>query len=1267
MLAFLALFMFGITGLSAQVDLQITEIFSGQAGADLTVDWFEIKNTGATAWVAGVDPDLYYDDDSAAPADATLIQGITGLQPGEVAIVLITGSAVDITAFTSVWSPVIGLNGIEIGYTDGAGLGGGGDAVNIWIGDPAASAPADTESYPDTAADDGKSYDVTLSAFSTIGNANGAVQTIALGGANSDVPNIASPGDQGPVSIDPNAPVVTGDSAMAAPFLNIPADGPAAVGADINDPTDPAATLGIPLKLADADTPLGDLTITASSDNQLVVPDANIVLSGTNADRLLVINPIGIGYANISVTATDTDGKTGTYLINYAASNATIDPATTRSHYGASDGSTAITTGSDYMWIGDDESQTIRLYQQTQSGLPVYSMNFNADLGSNNEIDIEGSFRSGNTIFWMGSHTNFDRSMIFSTVESGAGASATLSFSGYYADLLADLRNWDNTDAHGLGADHYGFTTSLEIEGLAADPNNPDGALLAFRAPLVDGKALVLPVANFQTIVSAIPTPNSAIFGAPIELDLAGHSLRSMECSANGCLLIAGPAGSVTDFRLYTWSGNPSDAPELRSAGLTAQANMSNFEGIATLPDSPFLGSNGDAQVVRLIVDTGTFDYYDDGTEAKDLPNAEWKKFRTELVALGAVTTPPIANPGDVVINEIMQNPNAVTDATGEWFELYNTTNAPIDLNGWTIADAGSDAHVIDNSGPLIIDAGAYLVLGANADTATNGGIMVDYAYSSITLGNGDDELILITPDSIEVDRVAWDGGPLFPDPTGASMSLQATNQDNNDGANWCEATTPYGDGDFGTPGAANDCVLPVAADLRVTEVWVGQDGADLTADWFEITNFGDVAWVSGTDPDLYYDDDSQDPASASLITGITDIQPGESVVVLIDVASAVDVFTAVWSPDYNLTGVEIGWTAGSGLGQGGDAVTLFRGTPSTENIVDFAAFQAIPSGVSYDFILGAFSEAGIGMVQLGTNIAVATTATAGADGAEPAIGSPGNLGPIYTTASDLQITEIFSGQAGADLTADWFEIKNTGTEAWVAGVDPDLYYDDDSAAPADATLIQGITQIQPGATAIVLITGSTDDVTTFVDVWSPVIDLTGVEIGYTDGAGLGGGGDAVTLWLGAPAATTPIDTASYPDTGANDGQSYDVELQSFSVVGNANGAVQTIALGGDNMDVPNIGSPGNLGPISGLQEQILLGALKAYPNPAHGLITIEAAEDVLVESVQIFDLSGKLVSSRSIGAFGPFELDFTAFPASVYFLQVRTEKGIGVERIVKQ
>ncbi len=359
--------------------------------------------------------------------------------------------------------------------------------------------------------------------------------------------------------------------------------------------------------------------------------------------------------------------------------------------------------------------------------------------------------------------------------------------------------------------------------------------------------------------------------------------------------------------------------------------------------------------------------------------------------------------------------------------------------------------------------------------------------------------------------------------------------------------------------------------DLQITEIFSGQEGDDLTADWFEIMNDGTDPWVSGIDPDLFYDDESADGSTADLIQGITDIQPGEFVIVLVtdNTANEVTTFTDVWSAVVNLSGVKIGFTDGAGLGAGGDAVNIWAGDPTTTAPVDTESYPdtAANDGQSYDNSLLEFSTVG------NVSNAVETIAQGGAAGDVPNIASPGNV----PSMADLIITEVFAGQAGTDLTEDWFEIKNNGQIAWVSGVDPDLFYDDDSADGTTADLIQGITDIQPGEYVVVLVTDNTgNEVTTFTDVWGAVVDLTNVKVGFTDGSGLGGGGDSVTLWMGDPTTTMPISMGTYPDTAANDGESYDVELGTFSMVGNANGAVATIALGGDGSNVPNIGSPGN-------------------------------------------------------------------------------------------
>ncbi len=194
---------------------------------------------------------------------------------------------------------------------------------------------------------------------------------------------------------------------------------------------------------------------------------------------------------------------------------------------------------------------------------------------------------------------------------------------------------------------------------------------------------------------------------------------------------------------------------------------------------------------------------------------------------------------GEIVINEIMQNPAAVFDADGEWFELHNPTGSPIDINGWTIADNDFDTHTIDNGGPLLVPAGGYVVLANNADSATNGGVTVDYQYDGMVffLSNGADELVLQDTVGAEVDRVEWDNGVTFPDPNGASMALIDPALDNNVGANWCESSTPFGAGDRGTPGAVNDCV-EVVPELVINEIMQNPNAvADTDGEWFELYN----------------------------------------------------------------------------------------------------------------------------------------------------------------------------------------------------------------------------------------------------------------------------------------------------------------------------------------------------------------------------------------------------------------------------------------------
>ena len=241
-------------------------------------------------------------------------------------------------------------------------------------------------------------------------------------------------------------------------------------------------------------------------------------------------------------------------------------------------------------------------------------------------------------------------------------------------------------------------------------------------------------------------------------------------------------------------------------------------------------------------------------------------------------TTTATASPGDVVITEIMSDADG-TDDDQEWFEVYNTTSASIDLDGWTISDLDAtnpDTHVV--SGPAVVAAGGYFVLGRSTDSTANAGAPVDYAYGAdIALGNGADELLLTGPGGTVVDEVLYDDSTGWPDTGGFAKSLEPTaitNTANDQVSNWCDASGnfTYGTGNnYGTPGAANPACAtanPINfGDIVINEVMANPSGNDGDLEWFEVLN------VSSKDIDLMgwtiSDSDATNPDTHVIATSL--------------------------------------------------------------------------------------------------------------------------------------------------------------------------------------------------------------------------------------------------------------------------------------------------------------------------------------------------------------------------------------------------------------
>ena len=243
----------------------------------------------------------------------------------------------------------------------------------------------------------------------------------------------------------------------------------------------------------------------------------------------------------------------------------------------------------------------------------------------------------------------------------------------------------------------------------------------------------------------------------------------------------------------------------------------------------------------------------------------------------------------------------------------------------------------------------------------------------------------------------------------------------------------------------------------------------DGSGDFFTRTdgaNIGTFVQVSGADGAFWFgaqdiDGEGAAPQQSLLfenidISGITDL--GFSVLLAEDDASDA---AEDWDlPDF----VRFEYRIDSGT---------FQNLLWIESVPDGDAFNAVPA-LDTDFdgngdgatLTDQFQRVTAAIAGTGSRLDLRVTFDLDAGDEDIAIDDLTITGTV-AAAFDLQITEIWFGQDGTDLTGDWFEITNTGTGAWTAALHGDLHYDDDSADPAAADPVEGIATIAPGSEAI--------------------------------------------------------------------------------------------------------------------------------------------------------------------------------------------------------
>ncbi|MBA3394415.1 MAG: lamin tail domain-containing protein [Deltaproteobacteria bacterium] len=216
--------------------------------------------------------------------------------------------------------------------------------------------------------------------------------------------------------------------------------------------------------------------------------------------------------------------------------------------------------------------------------------------------------------------------------------------------------------------------------------------------------------------------------------------------------------------------------------------------------------------------------------------------------------------PGDLVITEVFADYAAPTGGTGadegkEWFEVYNASDRPIELEGVKISHGRPDGstrpkeHVVAFA---TIAPGQYLTLGNSTKDLLPA--YVDYGFSA-DLGdffNTDGGRLELRCGTSLIDAADYQNVR-----SGRSRELTAGQPPdytlNDEQANWCEAKdTEFETNNFGTPGQESDCrpivigqctdgngsraaVPPSVGQLVITEVMPGPGAVGATVgEWFE-------------------------------------------------------------------------------------------------------------------------------------------------------------------------------------------------------------------------------------------------------------------------------------------------------------------------------------------------------------------------------------------------------------------------------------------------
>jgi hypothetical protein len=185
----------------------------------------------------------------------------------------------------------------------------------------------------------------------------------------------------------------------------------------------------------------------------------------------------------------------------------------------------------------------------------------------------------------------------------------------------------------------------------------------------------------------------------------------------------------------------------------------------------------------------------------------------------GTFILPESAQKGDIIINEILQNP-----LTGgqDWIELYNNSNKVINLKDWQLANFDNDT--IDNFktilGNYLLQPNDYVVLGKDSTFIKQNypfSIPGKFLFCELPSYNNDSGTVYLISNYQIIDKVSYLDSwhfDLLDNTDGVSLERIDPNGLSSSEFNWHSAAEDVG---FATPGRVNSQYRPAISNGELT------------------------------------------------------------------------------------------------------------------------------------------------------------------------------------------------------------------------------------------------------------------------------------------------------------------------------------------------------------------------------------------------------------------------------------------------------------------